>query len=580
MQLNRRDTFSLLGAMGLTIGSINESKATDIQATRPTGTLYRGKLKSGVTYEHITINSKGLPGVVSKVYGGYIKGIATKFNQNMLCKLQNPIDHYKAAPAPLMFNSSAAKSTGQILGPQIQNSVVLKDFDGKTANHRGIVQLGFDQQGNARLYNNLRGDTVETMRKNGVHTSYGFGPPLVENGKAILNANDPIFGLFNFVSGRQVFGVDIKGNVMLLTINGVSKKSGLGINETALFAVEKGFYQATMLDSGGSAQTVLNGKVLHPSTDSSGARPIPDMGVINATITETTVGKITSFDDVSLSDFEIYYQNNGGEAKFGKPREDIWTSVDGGRIQNYTGLYCFYSNNKDGVHSVYTKGAIGQYYASKRWELGHLGYPVTDELPGENGSMYQDFKNGNGDHIKLFWSEQTGTHELNVRGAIYWRWNTDGGVAKYGSPVTNEYSVGNGGVAQDFTNAVVVWAPFGTGTHVINRGGAIHNKWLALGTANVGCPTTDEVPEANGGASVVFTKPDNSRVKIYWSSKTGAQKVVDGGALHQWLLSNGGVARNGYPTHDERLESDGYVHLRFSSGLHLKWSESRGVQKA
>lgn len=564
-------------------GYIDGIDLYDEKTQKATGTVYRGKLKDGMTYEHVIIESKGLPGIIGKVYGGKIDGIVGEYTPDLTTTLKTPIEHYRDTPYPFMFNTSAGNSKGRIAGLQIQNSILLKDFDGVSSNNRGIAQIGFDRYGGAKVYNNLKGDTKETLLKDKVHTSFGFGPPLVVNGEAVKNSTDPIFGLWNYVSARQVVGVDKIGRVMILTIEGISKKKGLGIDETALFAKEKGFWQATMSDSGGSAQTILNGQVLHPSSDSSGARAIPDMGFINADIRETTDTVITSFD--KISDFEEYFRANGGHQRFGSPKEAIWTSVDGGRIQNYTNRYCFYSNNADGVHSVFTAGAIGVYYAKKRWELGELGYPITDELPFKDSpwAMYQEFKNSKGSITSLVWSEQNGAFEMNRKGGIYARWIKDGGPEKYGTPTTNEFAIGkDGGIAQEFRKGrertIIVWSPYGTGTRVLNRNGAIYYKWASMNFE--GCPETDEMSEGGGGASATFRRPNGARNIIYWSESTSARAINRNGAFYYWIINNGGVGKLGYPTHDERLESDGYFHLRLSKGTHLKWSGARGVFRA
>lgn len=549
----------------------------------PSGTVYRGTMKDGNTYEHLIVQSKGKPGVLTKVYGGRPDGISGKAEPNLTVTNMSPLDHYRNTPYPFMFNDAASNSAGRVSGIQIQNSILIKDYDsGTSTGVRGNFAIGFDRSGNAKIYNKFAGATSKDLLADKVHTSFGFGPLLVQDGQDMVDISNPYYSVFDFVSSRQIFGVDRNGNLMLLTVNGASNKFGIGLKDSAKFALEKGFYQAVMLDSGGSAQTVLNGEFLHPSTDSLGYRTISTMGAINANITETKDYINTSFDkSLNLNDFEEYYHNNGGEAKFGKPTSQIWVSKDGGRVQNFSGPYAFYSNNKDGVHAVFTSGAIGQYYRSKNWELGKLGYPVNDETLDGFGGVYQDFRNSSGGFTSLVWSEKTGAREVNKNGAIYERWMAKGGQQKVGYPSSNEYPLGEG-VGQDFLlgnhKRVMVWGPYGTGTVEMNKNGAIFHKWTSLGYGNIGLPETDEVPEQNGGASVTFRKRDGSKTKILWSQQTGATAQNPNGALYREWIARGGITKIGYPTHDERRESDGYIHLRFTSGLHLRWSATTGVR--
>ncbi len=183
----------------------------------------------------------------------------------------------------------------------------------------------------------------------------------------------------------------------------------------------------------------------------------------------------------------------GAEASFyGRPLTDELTTPDGvGRYNHFEGgsIYWTPATGAQLVH-----GLIREKWAELGWELGFLGYPVTDELPTPDGvGRYNHFQGGS-----IYWSPNTGAHE--VHGLIRDKWAEIGWeLSFYGYPLTDELVTPNGvGRYNHFQGGSIYWSP-NTGAHLVY--GLIRDKWAELGWENgaLGFPMTDELPSGNGG---------------------------------------------------------------------------------
>ena len=163
---------------------------------------------------------------------------------------------------------------------------------------------------------------------------------------------------------------------------------------------------------------------------------------------------------------------------------------DGGVYQNYEGGAIIWSPNTGAHISV---GAIRNLWAETGFENGGLGYPVTDEVGGlRDGGAYQNYQRG-----AIVWSPATGAH-VSV-GAIRGKWAEtgfeNGGL---GYPVTNEVGgLRDGGVYQNYQGGAIIWSP-ASGAHI--SVGAIRSIWASTGyeSGRLGYPTSDEYSTGNG----------------------------------------------------------------------------------
>ena len=130
-----------------------------------------------------------------------------------------------------------------------------------------------------------------------------------------------------------------------------------------------------------------------------------------------------------------YFHSQGGLDIFGQPTGNQFSSIDGGLIQNFANRQTIYWSPQHGAQKVYWGGAIGGRYAGSGFEH-NWGYPMNSEYEFW-GSMRQDFAKGNG-IMSVYWTEATGAHVINEKGAISARWYALGGPGALGFPVTDE----------------------------------------------------------------------------------------------------------------------------------------------
>ncbi len=275
-----------------------------------------------------------------------------------------------------------------------------------------------------------------------------------------------------------------------------------------------------------------------------------------------------------------YYKAKGGATKFGSPTSNEFTSIDGGAVQTFAKNYSIYWTPRTGAHSVSFTGSIGARYKNSGYERG-LGYPTVDETGIPGGAM-QKFATASGSVNTLYWTPQTGrTHLVAERGAIGSRFTREGGTGKYGFPVEDEGAIGRGGARQVFRDGAkhnrFYWAP-NTGVHTVNGNGAIMHRWEARGGVNTdGFPLTEETAVSNGSVQY-FRNASGGETGIWWSSATGARALASKGAIHNYWVNNGYIAKFGFPVTDETGHADGSATVKFSNGSTLRWTANGGVR--
>jgi uncharacterized protein with LGFP repeats len=206
---------------------------------------------------------------------------------------------------------------------------------------------------------------------------------------------------------------------------------------------------------------------------------------------------------------EHYFELGGPSSFLGAPlgsEED----VAGGRVQRFQGGAVYWSL-ATGAHEVH--GAIRALYESLGGPASFLGYPITDESPTPVGSgRYNHFQGGS-----IYWSPVTGAHE--VHGAIRDKWSSLGWeLGLLGFPVTNETPTFDGvGRSNGFQGGAVYWSP-ATGAREVH--GAIRALYESLGgpASFLGYPITDESPTPVGTGRYNHFQHGS----IDWTPTTGA----------------------------------------------------------
>ncbi|WP_231486518.1 PQQ-dependent sugar dehydrogenase [Candidatus Blastococcus massiliensis] len=187
------------------------------------------------------------------------------------------------------------------------------------------------------------------------------------------------------------------------------------------------------------------------------------------------------------------YDATGGPGRWGPPLSDETGTPDGrGRFNVFPNDEAmFYWTPQTGAHVVY--GEIFGHWRAMGYERGMHGYPRSDELSTPDGrGRYNDFENGG-----IYWRPGVGAR--SVYGAIYQKWGQHGwemGHLRF--PITNELGTPDGvGRFNHFEGGSVYWTPR-TGAHEVQ--GAIRERWAALGweRSYLGYPTSDEFSVPGG----------------------------------------------------------------------------------
>ncbi|MGH2668943.1 MAG: LGFP repeat-containing protein, partial [bacterium] len=176
----------------------------------------------------------------------------------------------------------------------------------------------------------------------------------------------------------------------------------------------------------------------------------------------------------------------GGDKIVGHPTSDHLKTHDGGGAwQTFErGNYVWHPTT--GAHEVH--GDILTRYG----QLGGSawGYPTTDETgtPDKRG-RFNHFRNvANGGELSIYWTPETGAHELF--GYIRRAWMSYKGEGSLGYPTSGEMATHDGvGRWQTFEGGIYVWHP-DTGAHEVH--GDILTRYGQLGGSAWGYPITDE----------------------------------------------------------------------------------------
>lgn len=216
-----------------------------------------------------------------------------------------------------------------------------------------------------------------------------------------------------------------------------------------------------------------------------------------------------------------YYDSHGGSSTFGTPTQSEFTSVDGGAIQNFSKGWAIYWTPTYGAHAVRWGTAIGAKYRKENYELGLLGYPISDEKPYGSGV------------IQEFWK-----------------------------PSTNK-------------KYVVAWSPATQDAFIMVKGGAIYGRFMD--TPSIGFPVTDEFA-VDAGVVQYFRNSAMQESGVYWSPNTGAKVMNSKGALYFHYVRKGYTTKFGFPVTDETTTTS-YTYIRFNKGYELRWTANGGVQE-
>jgi len=252
----------------------------------------------------------------------------------------------------------------------------------------------------------------------------------------------------------------------------------------------------------------------------------------------------------------------GGSAPpLGSPVGAETAPTSSGLLQRFAGGSIYWSAGP-GAHEVH--GAIRDRYQSVGGPAA-LGYPLTDETTAADGAgRYNDFQGAS-----VYWSPASGAYE--VHGAIRDDWSAHAAQAGYlGYPVTNEIATPFVlGRYNHFQGGSVYWSP-ASGAHEVH--GAIRDRWASLGWENglLGFPVTDENSTPAGFGR--YNHFQNG--SVYWSPASGSHEV-HGAIRDRWASLGWENGFLGFPVSDEFGVPAGR-QSNFQNGA-LFWNTATGV---
>lgn len=273
---------------------------------------------------------------------------------------------------------------------------------------------------------------------------------------------------------------------------------------------------------------------------------------------------------------KAYYEAHSN--LLGQPITNEIPTTDGGVFQRFSQPYTMYWHPNTDAHSIYEKGAIGARYNSLGAASGPWGYPLEDEKNYQSGAQ-QIFIKPNHTQTNTYWSPWTGAYTTNGRGAIQASWQDAGGASTIGFPTEDEQPYEKGAKqvfsTQNGNQTIFYWSE-SQGTHKLNAKGGLHWKWVSTGGAQKwGFPISSEKFEGNGTFSF-YTQKGSGKTAFYWTEQGGTVILNAKGAIYNTWQSLGGT-KFGSPITSESVAPNGVISVSFSNGKTINWTEARGT---
>jgi uncharacterized protein with LGFP repeats len=193
------------------------------------------------------------------------------------------------------------------------------------------------------------------------------------------------------------------------------------------------------------------GQLGYPTGEETGG--LRDGGVVQSFQGGAIVWSPTTGSQVSMGGIRATWLLNGAEnGQLGYPTSAEITGLrNGGVIQYYQGGAIVWSPT---TGSQVSMGGIRATWLLNGAENGQLGYPTSKEITGlRNGGVVQYYQGG-----AIVWSPASGS-QVSM-GAIRVAWASTGYEnGRLGYPISREYPIGGGAVAQDYQGGRITWTP-------------------------------------------------------------------------------------------------------------------------
>lgn len=263
---------------------VNRIATTAADLARSSTAVISTGVYQGANYKLIrVVGAAGKPGLIGKRFGqDYTSGTP---GDGFTPPTETLTSVFKRTGADIVLNGGGwvvepgNPRDGFMDGCQILDGVLYRDFN--PSGNRGRDALGIHYDGSIGLYSAADGHTGQQMVDAGVQHSFSFGPALVKAG--VSQAVDA-----TTISARQVLAVTSSGDLLIITVTGQTGVAGLSYKATADLAVSLGALFAVPMDGGGSAQTLVQGNWINPSSDPTTQRATIDFLTIHAKIVGDT----------------------------------------------------------------------------------------------------------------------------------------------------------------------------------------------------------------------------------------------------------------------------------------------------
>ncbi|OJT22555.1 hypothetical protein BO221_22565 [Archangium sp. Cb G35] len=270
---------------------------------------------------------------------------------------------------------------------------------------------------------------------------------------------------------------------------------------------------------------------------------------------------------VIMGDIKAKYDAVNGPVLLGACQAGELATPDGVGRFNHFERGSIYWTPALGAHVV--MGQIRIKWEQVGWEVGPLGYPITDELTTPDGvGRYNHFERGS-----IYWTQNTGAWEIH--GDIREKWKALGWErSDLGYPTTGELKTPDGaGRYNHFQNGSIYWTQ-ATGAREVR--GLIHAKWAELGweTSYLGYPVSDEQVTPDG----VGRYNHFERGSIYFTPATGAHEVI-GDINAKWIALGREAGLLGYPLTDETKTPDGVGRFNHFQNGSIYWTPTTGARE-
>lgn len=250
----------------------------------------------------------------------------------------------------------------------------------------------------------------------------------------------------------------------------------------------------------------------------------------------------------------VWGSNGGSGGVYGWPIGEQVT-ITGGVKQPFQHGVIYASNAGVGGGM---SGAIETFWNSGQ-NASRLKFPIGGAIPwnanGVTGS-YQNFENG-----MVMTSTTTGTHSV-LHGPVRLLWGSNGGSGGIlGWPISEQTTLPDGTIIQEFQNGVIVIRPNGASLYLT---GDIGRFWIPTDRRQVfGLPVKLPVPWSAHGIDGFYQDFENGMIMS--SRQTGTHAVLHGPIRQAWGTAGGSRGTWGWPTGDEETY-DGGVKQKFQFG--------------